>query len=50
LETPATITYFIVLLSQFMLISLYNIQDQMEYPFDKEGLDDINTEKFKLDR
>jgi|TARA_B100000035_G_C21029754_1_gene567780 hypothetical protein len=50
LDTPATVTYFIVLLSQFMLISLYNIQDQLEYPFDKEGLDDIKTEKFKLDR
>ena len=50
LDSPATITYFIVLLSQFMLISLYNIQDQLEYPFDKDGLDDIKTEKFKLDR
>ena len=50
LDTPATITYFIVLLSEFMLISLYNIQDQLEYPFDKDGLDDIKTEKFKLDR
>ena len=50
LDTPATITYFIVLLSEFMLISLYNIQDQLEYPFDKDGLDDIKIEKFKLDR
>ena len=39
LDTPATITYFIVLLSEFMLISLYNIQDQLEYPFDKDGND-----------
>jgi len=50
LDTPAVITYFIVLLSEFMLISLYNIQDQLEYPFDKEGLDDINIEIFKIDR
>ena len=50
LDTPAAITYFIVLLSEFMLISLYNIQDQLEYPFDKDGLDDIKIEKFKLDR
>ena len=50
LDTHAAITYFIVLLSEFMLISLYNIQDQLEYPFDKDGLDDIKIEKFKLDR
>jgi len=50
LDTPVVITYFIVLLSEFMLISLYNIQDQLEYPFDKEGLDDINIEIFKIDR
>lgn len=50
LDTPVVITYFIVLLSEFMLISLYNIQDQLEYPFDKDGLDDIKIEKFKLDR
>ena len=50
LDTPAVITYFIVLLSEFMLISLYNIQDQLEYPFDKKGLDDINIEIFKIDR
>ena len=50
LDTPVVITYFIVLLIEFMLISLYNIQDQLEYPFDKEGLDDINIEIFKIDR
>jgi len=32
------------------LISLYNIQDQMEYPFDNDGLDDIKLDNFKLDR
>jgi len=32
------------------LISLYNIQDQMEYPFDKEGIDDIDLEIFKMTR
>ena len=36
--------------SEFILISLYNIQDQMEYPFDKEGLDDIDLDLFKLNR
>ena len=28
----------------------YNIQDQMEHPFDKDGLDDIKLDNFKLDR
>ena len=44
-DNPSWLTFFIVMLSEFILISLYNIQDQMEYPFDDEGLDDI---KFKL--
>jgi hypothetical protein len=29
---------------------LFNIQDQMEYPFDKVGMDDIKLETFKFDR
>tara|TARA_X000001036_G_scaffold160855_1_gene152552 strand:+ start:1954 stop:2697 length:744 start_codon:yes stop_codon:yes gene_type:complete len=44
------LTSFVVLLSEFILISLYNIQDQMEYPFDDDGLDDIQLKKFKSDR
>ena len=44
-DNPSWLTFFIVMLSEFILISLYNIQDKMEYPFDDEGLDDI---KFKL--
>ena len=44
-DNPSWLTFFIVMLSEFILISLYNIQDQMEYQFDDEGLDDI---KFKL--
>jgi predicted membrane chloride channel (bestrophin family) len=50
IENPSWITYFIVILSEFILISLYNIQDQMEYPFDDEGLDDINLDIFKMVR
>ena len=49
-ENPAWLTYFIVALSEFILVSLYNIQDQMEYPFDKEGLDDIDLDTFKMVR
>jgi len=50
LDTTIWITYFVVILSQFILISLYNIQDHMEYPFDEEGLDDINLKNFKINR
>lgn len=49
-DTSTWITYFVVILSQFILISLYNIQDHMEYPFDEEGLDDINLKNFKINR
>ena len=46
--TGQLVTYFIVLLSEFILISLYNIQDDMEYPFDRHGLDDIKLDEFKI--
>ena len=49
-ENPSWLTFFIVALSEFILISLYNIQDQMEYPFDDEGLDDIKFNLFKINR
>jgi predicted membrane chloride channel (bestrophin family) len=49
-DTKQGFTYFIVLLTEFILISLYNIQDQLEYPFDNHGLDDIKLQIFKLDR
>ncbi len=50
LDTNQQFTYFIVLLTQFILITLYNIQDQLEYPFDDDGLDDIKLHVFKIDR
>ena len=49
-EKGTWITYFILLISQFILIALYNIQNQLEYPFDDEGLDDIKLDNFKIDR
>ncbi len=49
-SAPLFLVYFIVLLTQFILVSLYNIQDQLEYPFDSYGLDDIKLEIFKIDR
>lgn len=48
LDNPAWLTYFVVLLSEFILISLYNIQDDMEYPFDHQGLDDIKLDAFQF--
>ena len=47
---PIWIVYGIVILTQFILISLYNIQNQLEYPFDSVGIDDINLENFRLER
>jgi len=44
------ISYFVVIFSQFILISLYNIQNQLEYPFDDKGLDDIQLNNFKINR
>ena len=44
------VAYFIVLLTQFILISLYNIQNQLEYPFDNIGMDDIDLDNFKMHR
>ena len=49
-DNPSWLTFFIVMLSEFILISLYNIQDQMEYPFDDEGLDDIKFKLFHVNR
>ena len=42
--------FFTVLFTEFILISLFNIQDHLEYPFDKIGMDDIKLETFKFDR
>jgi ABC-type multidrug transport system fused ATPase/permease subunit len=42
------IVYFLSAISTFILISLYNVQDQMENPFDQKGLDDIRLNDFLL--
>ena len=44
------IVYGVVFITQFILISLYNIQNHLEYPFDNVGIDDINLDNFRLDR
>jgi hypothetical protein len=50
LDTAKWVAFFPVLLTQFILISLFNIQDQIEYPFDNVGMDDIKLDTFKFDR
>ena len=50
MDASKWIAFFTVLFTQFILITLYNIQDQIEYPFDKIGMDDIKLETFKFDR
>ncbi len=50
MDTSKWIAFFTVIFTEFILISLFNIQDQMEYPFDKIGMDDIKLETFKFDR
>ena len=50
LEASVWATYFIVSISQFFLISLYNIQDHLEHPFDQDGLDDIKLDEFRINR
>ena len=49
-NTSPYVIYFIVLLTQFILVTLYNIQDQLEYPFDDDGPDDIKLEYFRINR
>jgi hypothetical protein len=40
------IVYALSVIHGFILISLYNVQDDMEDPFDQIGLDDIKLEEF----
>jgi len=50
MDSSKWVTILIVMFSEFILISLFNIQDQMEYPFDNVGLDDIHLGIFKFNR
>ena len=50
MDTSKWFAFFTVLFTQFILISLFNIQDHLEYPFDNVGMDDIKLETFKFDR
>ncbi|HRI78102.1 MAG TPA: hypothetical protein PLR06_01090 [Cyclobacteriaceae bacterium] len=42
------VVYSLSMVTGFILISLFNVQDEMEHPFDQKGLDDIQLDKFKL--
>lgn len=42
------LVYIICFTSSLLLITLYNIQEQMEDPFDQSGLDDILLRDFRL--
>ena len=44
------IVYTIAMVHGFILISLYNVQNAMEDPFDQVGLDDIKLEEFHFEK
>ncbi|HEY5692099.1 MAG TPA: hypothetical protein VIS49_11620, partial [Cyclobacteriaceae bacterium] len=48
-DTPYLVLYMVIALKGFILISLYNVQEHMEDPFDQSGLDDIRLKDFELD-
>jgi hypothetical protein len=47
-DAPVVFTYGLSILHGFILISLFNVQTQMEDPFDQIGLDDIQLEEFSF--
>jgi hypothetical protein len=44
------LVYSLAAIHGFILISLYNVQDAMENPFDQVGLDDIKLEEFHFQK
>lgn len=49
-DSPQWVVYILSAIHGFILISLYNVQDDMEDPFDQVGLDDIKLEEFHFDK
>ena len=45
---PVWLIYALSVLHGFILMSLYNLQDHIEDPFDQMGLDDIKLVEFKF--
>lgn len=48
-HAPMWVVYTVSAVLGFILISLFNVQDQIEHPFDQHGLDDIRVDEFRLD-
>ena len=48
-NTYTLIIYGLNIIISFFLITLFNIQEQIENPFDQDGLDDIILENYLLD-
>lgn len=47
-NSPDWVVYVLSMITGFILISLFNVQDEMEHPFDQQGLDDIRLSEFKF--
>lgn len=49
-ESSHWIVYGLGIIHGFILISLYNVQEAIENPFDQVGLDDIQLEEFQFEK
>ena len=47
-DGPVWVTYTLSLLHGFILVSLYNVQADMENPFDQIGLDDVKLDGYRF--
>ena len=47
-QMPEWVIYVVAVLGPILLITLYNFQAHVEYPFDQKGSDDIKLDEFKL--
>ena len=43
------LVYALNVIISFILISLFNVQEQIENPFDGDGMDDIQLENYELE-
>jgi len=47
-QMPEWTVYLCCIFGPLLLITLYNVQAHLEYPFDQKGADDIKLDEFKL--
>lgn len=47
--TPSWVVYTLSCVTGFILVSLFNVQDQMENAFDERGLDDVKVKNFGIE-